>query len=539
MKTINGVNIFDPIGDNTNTIIEAFVTFYGEKYRDRITSRINNTTVISLPRSLEESINYCYKFKKRQLNTSRQKKYVGKSKTETNPSIALDDNSPEALALRLDKEKAEALELCADEINEFKYIEECYKSTISELSSKRFDSLVKKKQSMRVYEYMKLLNTFCHISPRSIEHLKDDMLITNELKADCIALFKAMGHNHGENFNKYLQDELLMKKVFNSDYQQSLDQAYADKLNNHLNSKCFSHCKTVIESLDIKGGNRSVMTTALRFYTMPLNFGACCLYYMDSNNRLKSLMLLPSTFIASDSTIIHEFNHIIESDLVEYNQEYFHYKCGFEACENYFSDGDITAYDIETAKRLNPDRRAPSRVPFNQHRQYEKFNEVINEAFACGVVDILHNDLNTNLNKLHYINNSSYQGGFPLLFSSIKQYKRELVNFRMGTDPFAFAETIGGENYKGLAYLTAKNLAKGYYNDFYNECIDKHLEEYTTSSKIHTHLDELLKLDWSPNAQQFLNDCQELQEIKKQALSYINSNKNQANSMDEDAEPTQ
>lgn len=539
MTTINKINIYDPIGDKTNAIIEAFVTFYGEKYRERITSRINNTTVISLPRNLEECINYHYKLKKQQLNLRLKKKYVKKSVAENTQPITLDGNSPEALVQRLENEKAEALNLFADEIKEFRYIEERYKTTISELSTKRFSTLVKKSPSVSMYEYTKTLDTFRHISHLSIAHLKDDMLATDELKNDCIALFKAIGHNHGEDFNEYLQDKALMEKVFNSEYQQSLNQAYADKLNDHLNSKCFSHCRTAIEALDIKGGNYSVITAALKFHTTPLNWTGCCLHYMDSSNQFKSLMLLPSTFTAFDDTIIHEFNHIIESDLVEYNQEYFHYKCGFEARENSFCNRNIMAYDAQTARKLNPATNSQTHHSPNQYSPFTIFNEVINEAFSFGVVDILHLDLNTYLNEFHYANNSTYQTCFPLLLSYIKQYKIELINFRMGTDPFAFPETIGGENYNKLAHLTAKHLANRYYYDFRNECVKKQLEEYTLSSKIREHLDELLQLDWSPTAQQFLNDCQELQEIKKQVLEYINSNKNQANNTNKDAESTQ
>lgn len=43
---VNGVDIFNPINGKLDDIINYFVEFYGEKYRQRITERINNTTFL-------------------------------------------------------------------------------------------------------------------------------------------------------------------------------------------------------------------------------------------------------------------------------------------------------------------------------------------------------------------------------------------------------------------------------------------------------------------------------------------------------------
>lgn len=50
--TVNGTNIFDPLEGNTQEIIDFFVSYYGEEHRERITKRLNNTTLIFTSRNL-------------------------------------------------------------------------------------------------------------------------------------------------------------------------------------------------------------------------------------------------------------------------------------------------------------------------------------------------------------------------------------------------------------------------------------------------------------------------------------------------------
>lgn len=49
---VNGTNIFNPLEDKTQEIIEFFVSYYGEEHRERITERLNNTTLIFTSRNL-------------------------------------------------------------------------------------------------------------------------------------------------------------------------------------------------------------------------------------------------------------------------------------------------------------------------------------------------------------------------------------------------------------------------------------------------------------------------------------------------------
>ena len=49
--TFNGVDIFNPIADKMDKIIDYFVMFYGEKYRARIEEKLKtNTTYIFMPK---------------------------------------------------------------------------------------------------------------------------------------------------------------------------------------------------------------------------------------------------------------------------------------------------------------------------------------------------------------------------------------------------------------------------------------------------------------------------------------------------------
>lgn len=65
----NGVNVLNPLEGKIQEVIEYFVAFYGEKYRERITQKINNTTFIFAPKdegnfnreNLALKINACIK----------------------------------------------------------------------------------------------------------------------------------------------------------------------------------------------------------------------------------------------------------------------------------------------------------------------------------------------------------------------------------------------------------------------------------------------------------------------------------------------
>ena len=45
---VEGVNIFNPIEGKLDKIIDYFVKFYGEKYRERITQRLTHSTFLFL-----------------------------------------------------------------------------------------------------------------------------------------------------------------------------------------------------------------------------------------------------------------------------------------------------------------------------------------------------------------------------------------------------------------------------------------------------------------------------------------------------------
>ena len=43
---VDGVEVFNPLKGKLNSLIEYFVKFYGEEYRERITNRLTNTAYI-------------------------------------------------------------------------------------------------------------------------------------------------------------------------------------------------------------------------------------------------------------------------------------------------------------------------------------------------------------------------------------------------------------------------------------------------------------------------------------------------------------
>ena len=70
---VDGVNIFNPVENKIDEIIDCFVDFYGEKYRDRITKRLKDAKYFFVPRegnfNITDRINSYYNNKIQELET--------------------------------------------------------------------------------------------------------------------------------------------------------------------------------------------------------------------------------------------------------------------------------------------------------------------------------------------------------------------------------------------------------------------------------------------------------------------------------------
>ena len=212
----------------------------------------------------------------------------------------------------------------------------------------------------------------------------------------------------------------------------------------------FSGCRKAVESCDIKGGNYEYLESIFNFHTTNRG-GAFTSPYLNRNNEVCSFLVMPTALAIDDESIIHEFNHIIELDILKETEKGVDFKCGFDILAGgEFPNKDLTEFTEDTLKPMN-------QVIDDGLRRYEKFNEVINDKLSLEICEQMHIE---GLKLTGYVNpeGTTYSRAFALLNPHIQENKDLIVKSRLSKDPFAYGKMIGKDNYHEMADLTTKYL---------------------------------------------------------------------------------
>ena len=352
------------------------------------------------------------------------------------------------------------------------------------------------------------IETFLSLLQGGAEEFLSDTPYFSYQKNLMMDLFKNLGFDFGENLDNYKKSAELIKCVFNP---QLLSQIIAEYKENAkqacINNPYFKQGLQIIQNLKVKGGNLNLASGLLNFMYNNALAGATMLQYVDAQtNELKYLCIFPDGVRACDQIIYHEFNHVIESDLLQENKDKYITKTGFDVLENSFLNEDFEVSNIQSSTK-NYERTK---------RSNEILSEVINDYISVQVCKMAQSK-----NKIYTFGgsiNSMYSVCNCVFKEFFDTYKDKIIECRLSKDPKAFEKFIGVQNVTKMS-----NLAQTLFNyeldsDKASNLIKEIMQKTGIMSNMLNRYKEYIYKDisWSSDTQKLITQMREVDDIFRQ-----------------------
>lgn len=550
---VDGVDVFNPIEGKLDRLIEYFVDFYGEENREKITSRLKNTTYFftgeigatvehTTLNDLEEyfnkkkavvaenlfkelgvesleNVSYFRLSKEpfvelakvvKDFKNNDTEKYVKKEEKLLNLFVflnfcnLLDENGEfgeyiekgvktfndketytkianliiKANNLWNEKYKKEYLNIAKEENKAKKFFEDLeenakkiadhYNDLIIDLITNYFINVknfteeeLNKLDEDKLLEYV---DTFCDILE------KNEKFVTNYDINRRIKLFKFLGFDYGDDYNKYLEDEKL-KEIFNDGkitepYYRLIDNAFSE----HSMFNIFYN--DVIDRLNKDGIDEDEKNLYIPIYryVMELSNDAAWAYLFNKvkTDKIRYICACTNYFSLSTQVLIHEQNHIV-------------------SWGKFFKDKKIVNEKLGVMGKLLID--SPRLL----------LNEVITDYFALKIYEKCKKD-NFEVGAIGY-KPSGYSKMFMLLKGFIEENMQTLKECFISDEPNMIIEKFGKNNVKLLT--TALNN----FNKLEWEEVDEAIKEIKKRKDLTTPL--------SQNAEIVLNAFNNVRKVRQ------------------------
>ena len=536
------LNPTETIKKSLPAIIEAFVTFYGESERERITSKFNNMLIIgySKPENIINILNTSDKEKSNKLiNEFLNKLTSDKEEQEKLKKLFFDDNSFEFSTLQpINKYINYKKELNVNNYTKIQIVN-FLKQIYPEVTIDNLDELIKnetfknidiiiplyekmlieyqeyKKETKPYEEYVKKCsdlkeNLIKKHTKKMIEELKDlfteselkqikdelnkkyyssikslnaktknytgysingSTLIeafsqeneellnngnswrVNSIKSDRIEYFKNFGLDLGNDYQAYLNDpraqELIPSQELIDRIKNSKNKAYTNMMNEYyISLPEYQKNIDMIESEGLLqkdyGYNANAYETgktAICTNIKQVN-GEYIVYpiYLQNMGNLEGYL---------DHTMIHELNHAYELTLKSIDENGCELCCGWDILYDKLNQETDDIVSLEDRK---------------EKRNYELFNEIINELIAQEISEIINQTnqyiFNTKEDK-KIIGGTNYERTKFLVKNFYETYKKEIIESRRNGNIEVLFNAIGKENFESL-----NELFHEYYENF-------------------------------------------------------------------------
>lgn len=255
--------------------------------------------------------------------------------------------------------------------------------------------------------------------------------------------FKAVGFDLGDEISAYQNNEKALEFVFNQDLYNTILEEY--KSNAILSCKANPYLQdalNTISTLNIKGGNIYHASLLFNFMYNNACAGATMINYVEKNtNKFKHICIFPDAVKISDIYLIHELNHVIESDLLYYDDKKHISKTGFEVLETEYINEDFSLDEISAS--TNEIKRV--------RRNTEIINEVINDYFAIQVAQNMKND--QKILTFGKTSKSAYSVCHGAFKNFIESNKDKLIEMRFSKEQNIFEKFVGKENLDKLSRI--------------------------------------------------------------------------------------
>lgn len=175
-----------------------------------------------------------------------------------------------------------------------------------------------------------------------------------------------------------------------------------------------------------------------------------------------------------DAKIIHEFNHVYELNLRKYNEEEVEFSSGWDIVSDSFKE--VSTKTIKDCKDI---------------RQYELFNEIINEMIAQEITTLMHENnvyLFNDKDNAKVSGGTSYESTMFLVRDFYNEFKEEILLTRKKRDMAPLFEKVGEDNFNALNDLFSVFDEHFSGMKYYSLMSDLHNEKETENVRIFTDI---------------------------------------------------
>ena len=488
---IGDTNIANPLDESQmNALIETFVAVHGEGRREIITERLKGAKFLFLPRVLKGELtgNYRWHYLKDAVERVSDDK-VGEINSQYQFIVDYLKNIWEV--------SEDICKLCNSEIHDavLLVLPELFGMTKEEFK----------------YNYTKnqreiFIDTYLDILSRDKENFDDEDTLTSYMKKEYLEFFKSMGVHLGNSLSDYANNTEFMDMLFDEDL---LDEIREIKTKYEIlklqKDPFFQDAVKEIQSLDVIGGDLTLIQTVYRFMYKLYDTSALVLPYMKKDGSCGSICLLPLEWDLSRETLMHECEHIVEMCFVQTENGSVISKAGFDTMvyelegEDY--DGDNLDFGFEAEN--SGDRT---------FRKLEITSEIWNDFFAR---ILYHNSKERGLavGRLGLIN-TWYVKAMGLL-SKIDAYCGRVLDARMSKDLNAFENLFGGEIANELNELANKYVNLIWSSKFKFGGFESHLKRLTGLTIPEIDFSNLPEDDWTDYECECIKLHQEMENLAK------------------------
>lgn len=315
-----------------------------------------------------------------------------------------------------------------------------------------FDNYIRK-----VFGYSIMGNSLLEdFSRKSEEELNDENTnswIKNSIKENRISFFKLNGINLNTDYEGYIDDERV-KAIIPSE--ERIDKflecknKYINKFNNRFYTELPRHRKIEEE----------ITKKCLVDKDPPINaktyIESCCYVspnIVKDNLRYKIAPLVIINFDdydenTKDHMIVHELNHLYELSLGLASSNYYEALCGWDVLKE---ETNTIGHEVNTLEE-------------SSKRDYELFNEIINEIIAQEISKLMHEEdiyIFDDKKSSRYTHTTSYEHSLFLVRDFYLTYKDKIIESRSNGNIDVIFNEVGKENFDEL-----NNLFSVYFESF-------------------------------------------------------------------------
>ncbi len=267
----------------------------------------------------------------------------------------------------------------------------------------------------------------------------------NTIKENRIEYFKYMGIDLGNNYEDYINNEECKKiwpdsKLIDNFIEKS--NYYNNEANIEFYTNLDSYKKTIekIDSLNLLGSDKHLEPSS---YKQQLTCVSPDIRLNNGNYELFNLVLIYSNADKhSDVKLIHELNHIYELSLVGVKDNEYSCICGW----------DQVAGELGSIKNEYEDTNSK----FENKREYELFNEIINEMIAQRISSMMHNNgvfIFNDKNDYKDKGATSYERTLFLANEFFNSFTNEIIESRRNNNIDIILNKVGKDNFDNLNNL--------------------------------------------------------------------------------------